>query len=176
MKKIITDCPNYTITTEGVVTNITSGVIKKTTLNASGYLYIDLSNKGIKKTISLHRLLATHFIDNPYNKRTVNHLDGNKLNNNLSNLEWATDSENIQHAYDNGLMFIPRKINACMADHLFITYIMQGSTITSLATMLNIGLTCLSIRMKEASIRLDMVELYKEELWRQKVKRQSKPT
>ena len=51
----------------------------------------------------VHRLMALTFLPNPENKRTVNHIDGNKLNNNLSNLEWATDSENVQHAHDTGL-------------------------------------------------------------------------
>lgn len=51
-----------------------------------------------------HRVILSAFIENTKNKRTVNHIDGNKLNNSLNNLEWATDSENRQHAWDNGLM------------------------------------------------------------------------
>lgn len=54
--------------------------------------------------ITLHRLLALTFIPNPNNYPQVNHKDGNPLNNSLDNLEWCTQSQNIKHAYDNGLM------------------------------------------------------------------------
>lgn len=57
----------------------------------------------------VHRLVAEAFIPNPENKRTVNHIDGNKLNNHIDNLEWATHAENIQHAMDLGLMHPNRK-------------------------------------------------------------------
>lgn len=72
--------------------------------NRRGYVAVTLINlNSKKKQITVHRLVAQHFIDNPENKRCVNHIDGNKRNNRVDNLEWATDSENAQHAFKTGL-------------------------------------------------------------------------
>lgn len=65
-----------------------------------GYLNVFL---GADNQYKVHRLVAIQFIDNPENKKNVNHKDGDKLNNHVDNLEWATLSENSQHAYDTGL-------------------------------------------------------------------------
>lgn len=67
--------------------------------------------KGKQRMFLVHRLVAEHFIDNPLNKPEVNHIDGNKNNNNSENLEWVTREENVKHAIDNGLIKInPNKI------------------------------------------------------------------
>lgn len=70
----------------------------------NGYLSASLARNGIRVTIYIHRLLAITFIPNPHNKPQVNHIDGNSLNNEVSNLEWATAKENINHAWDTGLV------------------------------------------------------------------------
>ena len=77
-------------------------------VNESGYLIVGLYNKTKKRTVHyrVHRLVAEAFLDNPNKKRTVNHIDGNKQNNCLTNLECETHSENIRHAFDMGLMVI----------------------------------------------------------------------
>jgi HNH endonuclease/NUMOD4 motif len=73
--------------------------------NNDGYLKVTLRlGKNYRKTYSVHRLVALAFIPNLLNKDTVNHKDGNKLNNNVNNLEWATRSEQTQHAWDNKLI------------------------------------------------------------------------
>jgi hypothetical protein len=69
-----------------------------------GYLNVNLSINGSQKTEGIHRLVAKAFIPNPKNKPDVNHIDGNKLNNCVENLEWATKSENSKHAWDSGLL------------------------------------------------------------------------
>ena len=67
------------------------------------YLQVSLYKNNIEKRYLVHRLVAQAFIPNLYNKETINHKDGNKQNNNVNNLEWATRSENSQHAFRTGL-------------------------------------------------------------------------
>lgn len=76
--------------------------ISKCTRNGYNVVYFSKNNKC--KSFQIHRLVALHFIDNPLKKEMVNHLDGNKKNNNVKNLEWVTVKENNQHAFNTGLM------------------------------------------------------------------------
>lgn len=69
----------------------------------SRYMYVDLSKEGYRRSYSLGRVVAIAHISNPHSKLYVNHKDGNPKNNKSSNLEWVTASENMQHAFDNGL-------------------------------------------------------------------------
>lgn len=71
--------------------------------NRHGYLLVHLSKDNVKRHIYVHRLVACSFIENPENKPQVNHKNGNKSDNHVSNLEWNTRSENMKHAYVNGL-------------------------------------------------------------------------
>lgn len=68
-----------------------------------GYLRVCLSRQGERHCYFVHRLVASAYISNPENKPTVNHIDGNKLNNNYTNLEWATQKEQKIHSIKNGL-------------------------------------------------------------------------
>ena len=91
----------YILQSNGVRRKV-KGRVLKSTISNSGYKNITLV-KGSKYQLFIHRLVADAFIINNENKSTVNHKDGNKLNNNYENLEWATYSENNIHAIHTGL-------------------------------------------------------------------------
>lgn len=67
------------------------------------YLQVQLFHKNKNNHRLVHRLVAEAFIPNPDSKPYINHIDGNKFNNHVSNLEWCTQQENVQHAYNTGL-------------------------------------------------------------------------
>lgn len=93
--KIIARNGNYSINENGEVRNNKTGKIKTPFLNkANGYLTVDLYIDGRSEKVPIHRLLAETFIDNPERKPCVDHKDGNRTNNKISNLRWATYSEN----------------------------------------------------------------------------------
>lgn len=89
---------------------VRQSVVLRQTLSNSGYYFVGLSVNGKLKNPSVHRLIAIAFKPNPENKPDVNHIDGVKTNNLLSNLEWATKSENGIHAFRLGLS-VPQKTN-----------------------------------------------------------------
>ena len=97
---------NYEVSNVGRVRNKKRKNILSQRINYSGYYVVTLSESGSLhgRTKRVHRLVAETFITNPSHKLEVNHLDGNKLNNNVSNLEWATPQENMNHALNNGLL------------------------------------------------------------------------
>lgn len=82
--------------------------IKKARLNKYGYYDLTIWKSQIPKHYQIHKLVALHFVDNPFNKPFINHIDGIKTNNCYNNLQWCTASENTRHAFKTGLM-IPRK-------------------------------------------------------------------
>nr|DAN30629.1 MAG TPA: homing endonuclease [Caudoviricetes sp.] len=98
----------YSISNIGLVRNDKTDKILKTNFS-KGYERIRLTHNGIVKQYFIHRLVAKAFIENPDNKPDVNHKDGVKHHNYDKNLEWVTASENIKHAFDNGLNYASSK-------------------------------------------------------------------
>lgn len=70
-------------------------------VSRNGYLFVPLCKNGKRKNHRIHRLIAQSFIPNPENKTQVNHIDHDIWNNNLDNLEWVTQSENMKHSFSN---------------------------------------------------------------------------
>lgn len=100
---IVKDYPKYNIEKDGSIYSYFSFKYLKTLIDSYGYVKIMLYNKKGSKQFFLHRLLAEHFLLKLSHHKDVNHIDGNKSNNNLQNLEWVTRSENNKHAYKLGL-------------------------------------------------------------------------
>ncbi|EVY78360.1 hypothetical protein V835_01548 [Staphylococcus aureus W19276] len=79
------------------------GKIAKQSTSLNGYKFVGLTSNNTRKIHYIHRLVSEHFIEKEKNKEWVNHIDGDKTNNTIDNLEWCTPSENIKHAFDNRL-------------------------------------------------------------------------
>jgi hypothetical protein len=109
--KTLKENPKYEISNKGNFRN-SRGKILRLNKNKKGYLYCNVSKNNVITKVKIHILVARYFVDNPYNKETVNHIDGNKLNNDSTNLEWLTLKENIQHAWRTGLCK-PKKSKIC---------------------------------------------------------------
>lgn len=98
----------YQISSHGIVKSLSrqagtaylkERILSQKRLTKDGYPRVALRDGVKAKEISVHRLVATHFIDNPDDKETVNHIDGDKTNNRVDNLEWSNRSEQMDHAY-----------------------------------------------------------------------------
>ncbi len=114
---------HYEINTSGVIHSLErtkkgrfnniakeKGCTKKNSLATIGYRHVNLYKDGKYKTLYVHRILAETFLPNPNNYKYINHLDGNKDNNLLDNLEWCTQQENIRHAFKINLIPCRKKV------------------------------------------------------------------
>ena len=100
------------------------GQLKKVQINKqTGYAQFDVSRNNKHERLNAHKVVAEHFIDNPNNYTTVNHKDGNKLNNHIDNLEWCSYSDNLNHAYSE----LKRPINRPIHHQRTVYYIFNNS-------------------------------------------------
>lgn len=111
----------YEVSNTGLVRNKFTEHILTPQEDKKGYMRVRLSLHNKKATAKVHRLVAMAFIPNPENKPQVNHMDTNKNNNRVDNLEWATNGENQIHAYKHGRNYVTgkagrKKIPVCKMD------------------------------------------------------------
>lgn len=142
--KKIKGWPRYSISNTGLVRNDNTGLILKPQTNTYGYYHVKLYGLYRRKITAIHRLVAKAFIKNNNKKPEVNHIDGNKKNNNVNNLEWVTVSENAIHAYKNKLRTGPigersgsAKLKECDIKQIRILF-KSGLNKTELALKFNV--------------------------------------
>ena len=96
----------YRISDDGRIYSLKYRKILKTFLGTSGYLFFYIRSSGIKKSVYIHRLVATAFIPNPENKCEIDHINGDRLDNRVENLRWVSSKENKhnENTYPHSLM------------------------------------------------------------------------
>lgn len=165
-----------TLKVTGQKNRLFKGRILAITANVqTGYLTVSLWKDNVGKTKYVHRLVAETFIPNPHNLPEVNHIDANRQNASVTNLEWCTRSGNMKHAYNIGaLSQTPRKkLTDSQLDSL-IQEFLAGVSLTQLASELGIGLSRFSINMRKRSKESNINEEYENELIKQKRLRNQK--
>jgi len=97
-ERIVEGHPNYRVTSEGRVFNVTRGRELKPQLTKDGYARVTLSTNGKTERMYLHRLVASHFLDNPEGLPQVNHINEDKAYNSVANLEWCSNQYNSEYS------------------------------------------------------------------------------
>lgn len=133
-------------------TKVIQGKVHSNVLNERGYLVVRIG----RKNKYVHRLIAEAFLSNPDNKPQINHINGNKADNSIPNLEWVTSKENVIHAYESGLVR-PKKLtieqrdairNRCYKKVIDVTTNTIYASMTEAARAFNVSLPQLSGKLK----------------------------
>ena len=129
----------------------------------TGYLMVSLwkNNKWVNHYV--HRVVAQAFIPNLHNKPEVNHKDSNRLNPKASNLEWVTRAENALHGYREGLNWQPKKLSETQISEA-LTQFLCGTAMTHLAEYFGVGLSRLTINLRQLAKKTSIEGAFDEEL------------
>lgn len=130
----------YEVSNTGEVKSLLKDRLLKPSNTTRGYLEVTLTKNKTHNKFKVHRLVAHAFLINPENKKCVNHIDGDKHNNFVSNLEWCSDSENREHAYRRELrkMATQTEVEMYSSDGIFINKFNSMSE-ASRKTGINVG-------------------------------------
>ena len=160
----IANYEQYTIDEKGVVISLRSNQPLKPIKANNGYLHVTLSMEdGRSKQVSIHRLVAEHFIPNPYHYPQVNHIDGNKENNVVTNLEWCTPAENIQHALKNNLC--KKRTFVSYDDKLsWLHLVLDGMTVKELSNKTGRRMQTLHRMLRETAKKEGIHHLWKAQM------------
>ena len=134
------------------------------------YLCVNLWKHNRGSTCYVHRLVAEAFIPNPEDKPEVNHIDGNKLNNNLSNLEWCTRSENNCHAWKTGLHTYTHRLTKEEFVECLLSVI-EGESYLRLSQRVPYKVPFLSVKLRRIAQELGLEGELNESLYLQKIER-----
>lgn len=150
-KKRIDGFERYFIQEDGQVFDSKYNRIVSTWVDTVGYRQCYLYDEtGKKHSKRIHRLIAIAFVPNPKNNPQVNHIDGNKLNNSIDNLEWVTNKENTQHGYDNHLYkFKSRKHKINVYTKENHEFVKQFASIRSMCEELDINRKTVTMILKK---------------------------
>lgn len=174
----------YEINTEGTVRSLDRKILGKDGITYSKwgricipFLHKDVqyfcialwkNNKG--STQYVHRLVAQTFIKNPDNLPEVNHIDGNRQNNSVGNLEWVSRSGNAQHAVDTGLRVYTNKLTK--AEFIScLDSVLEGESYLSLTQRVPYQVPFLSVKLRKLARELNVEHLLDESLYIQRVER-----
>lgn len=171
----------YALTTNGQIINLANNQPMKLRVNPNGYLIVTLAtgknNQG--KQLSVHRLMALHFLPNPYSHPQVNHKDGVKINNTVdindlsgfgTNLEWCTAEQNINHAFKIGLRLGYMSANA---KDILIQRVLTGEQIKNLAIECHRGQESLAGMLRNRAKKTGLSVIWKDTIRRARSERTS---
>lgn len=163
----------YLVDRKGNVWSTLRNQWKKHSVNENGYVYVTLTRDNKSCSRAVHRLVAETHIPNPDGKPNVNHIDADRTNYHADNLEWCTQSENISHAYHLGNRTAKKNFTEEETEWLLQQFL-NGESMTSLANRMKIGLSRLTINLRNHAWASDAKETFEAELKRQKTERNRK--